>query len=367
VLASEAKELYNPGSVNFTLRQRRSTSWPEVQVISEDRLIERIIISLRPRRGGAPRSTVRLGVGDDGAVIAARGRAQWVVSSDAFLEGVHFQADTHPADSVGYKALARATSDLAAMGATPRFFLLTFALPANRIGRWLDDFLGGLRRAAHHLGMTLVGGDTTMSSTIFISLTVIGDIAPGRAATRSGANPGDRIYVTGTLGAAQLGLLLTKNRSPKPIDRRLGGPLKAHLYPRIRVQLGAWLARHRLVSAMIDVSDGLSTDLGHLCAASGVGARIRAGCIPMVQLRVRQGQALSRLSPLELALNGGDDYELLFTVRPGNVKHLWRAPQSSELTEIGEIVRGRKLTLVGEDGTTRPLVEGGWDPFRSTK
>jgi thiamine-monophosphate kinase len=331
--------------------------------MSEDRLIERIRVALRQK--GVSRSTLRLGVGDDAAVIAARPATEWAVSSDGFLEGVHFLADTHPADSIGYKALARATSDLAAMGARPRFFLLTLALPHDCIGRWLDRFLGGLKRAARHFGMTLIGGDTTKNPSIFISITVIGDIASGRAITRSGARPGDLIYATGTLGAAQLGLLLLKNG--QPIGRRLHSSLlEAHLYPRVRLNWGTWLARHQLASAMIDVSDGLSTDLSRLCAASGVGARIWADRIPCVTIPTGRSKTLARsgLSPLELALNGGEDYELLFTVRPSNLKRLARAPRSAELTQIGQIVRPRQLTLILGDGTEQPLVRGGWDPFR---
>jgi len=366
MLASESEGLYNPGFGKSYLEGRRNTSWPEVQVISEDRLIERIVI-----HGGArslSRSTLRLGVGDDAAILAPRPNAEWVVGCDAFLEGVHFLADTHVADSIGYKALARATSDLAAMGARPRFFLLTLALPINRVGKWLDDFLGGLGRAARHFGMTLIGGDTTRNPTVFISMTVIGDITPGRAVTRSGARPGDLIYVTGVLGAARLGLLVLTNRLRKPIRRLFRGRqslLRPHLYPAIQVQWGAWLARHRLASAMIDVSDGLSTDLSRLCEASGVGARLWADQIPCVKIPHGKAGEVPGLSPLELALNGGEDYELLFTVSPRNLKRLRRARRFSELAQIGEVRGGRQLTLVEKDGRVKPLVAGGWDPFGS--
>ena len=338
--------------------------------MSEDQLIERILALCQRSVTG---STLHLGIGDDAAVVAARPDADWVLSADAFLEGVHFLADTH-ADSIGYKALARATSDLAAMGATPRFFLLTLALPQSRIGRWLDDFLGGLRRAGDNFGMILVGGDTTLSPAIFISLTVVGEIAPGRAVTRSGASPGDLIFVTGTLGSAQLGLWLLKNHLLGPIHRRPNGrfsPLKAHLYPAIQHRLGAWLADHRLVSAMIDVSDGLSTDLDRFCRASGVGARIWADRLPCPRLPSRlrgkplKASARCGFRPLELALHGGDDYELLFTCSRRNVKRLRRALRFAKFTEIGEIVRGRQVTLIEKDGAARRLVPRGWDPFRS--
>jgi thiamine-monophosphate kinase len=322
--------------------------------MAEDRLIQRMILALRNRATSV--STLRLGVGDDAAVVAAHPHSDWVVSSDAFLEGVHFWADTHPAHSVGYKALARATSDLAAMGATPRFYLLTLALPPRRVGRWLDEFLSGLREAAGLFKMTLAGGDTTRNPKVFISMTVIGETAPGRAIRRTGARPGDLIYVTGALGAAELGLRLLKNSSRRAMKTSL--PLKAHLYPKIHLRWGMWLAQNRVTSAMIDVSDGLSTDLGHLCAASAVGARLRADQIPCVPT------PRGKPNPLELALNGGEDYQLLFTVRPNNLKRLRRAPRFAELSEIGRIVAHRQLTLVRADGTEKRLVPRGWDPFR---
>jgi thiamine-monophosphate kinase len=321
----------------------------------EDQLIGRITGALRFR---ASRAKLRCGIGDDAAVVPSSGRADWVLSSDASLEGIHFLADTHPADSVGYKALARATSDLAAMGATPRFFLLTLALPSSRTGKWLDQFLKGLRRAARRFGMTLIGGDTTRSGKIFISITVVGAIAPGRAITRSGARPGDRIYVSGTLGAAQLGLCMIRTCG----SSRGRSRLTAHLYPRIRTELGAWLAREGVASAMIDISDGLSTDLGRLCRASGVGARIRADRIPCVQIPAG-GRRRRLLDPLKLALDGGEDYELLFTVPPRKEKRLKQAPGFADLTQIGEIVRAKEVILV--DKRDKHLVPGGWDPFGS--
>jgi len=221
--------------------------------------------------------------------------------------------------------------------------------------------------------MCLVGGDTTKSRTVFISITVIGEISPGRAVPRSGARPGDIIYVSGVLGRAQLGLLMVKNEPDLALKKGLRGrssPIQAHLYPQIRVALGAWLARRRIASAMMDISDGLSTDLTRLCAASQVGARVWSGKIPTVEIPTRRSGKLIkslnklRIDPLQLALNGGEDYELLFTVPPKNEKRLRRAPEFADLTPIGKVERGRKIVLVGEDGKTKPLVSGGWDPFR---
>lgn len=342
---------------------------------AETKLIQRIARALPSEIGargaGQADGGLRLGIGNDGAVLAPSGRTEWVLSCDAFLQNVHFLVDRHPAASVGFKSLARAASDLAAMGAFPRYYLLTLALPLDRTGVWLDDFLRGMAKASRQLGMSLIGGDTKRHDSIAISVTVLGEIAPGLAVTRSGARPGDVIYVSGTLGAAQLGLLIVKNDRSVTRQRGLTGlssPLRAHLYPQIRVGLGAWLARNRMASAMMDISDGLSTDLPRLCAASGVGAHVWAERIPCVQIPTPwRGKVLPprQLDSLRLALNGGEDYELLFTVAPKNEKRLRRAPGFRDLTPIGHIERGREVMLVGKDGKAKPLISGGWDPFRT--
>ncbi|HEV3483588.1 MAG TPA: thiamine-phosphate kinase [Candidatus Acidoferrales bacterium] len=331
----------------------------------EDQLIERIRRAIPSRNRG----TLRLGIGDDAALISPRKGFEWVLSCDAFLESVHFLVNSHPADSIGFKALARATSDLAAMGAHPRIFLLTLALPNARTGKWLDEFLGGMGRAARKLGITIAGGDLTSSSKISISVTVLGEVSRGLAIKRFGARPGDILFVSGRLGGAKLGLELIKSgalttaSSKQKTYRKL---LRPHLYPQIRVGLGAWLAARRIASAMIDISDGLSTDLARLCAASGVGARIWAERVPCVKVPSRSASKLLpalKLDPLQMALHGGDDYELLFSVPHRNVQRLRRAPGFSEIASIGEIERGGQIKLVDKDGRSKRLRPGGWDPF----
>ena len=268
-----------------------------------------------------------------------------------------------PPESAGYKSLARATSDLAAMGAIPRLFLMTLALPARNTGTWLNAFLRGLATAAREFDMRLAGGDTTKSATISIAVTVIGEIPAGRAVARAGARVGDLIYVSGTLGRAQLGLeIMLAGFGRQKKFRSLVG---THLYPRIPLQLGAWLANHRMASAMMDISDGLSTDLSRMCDASGVGARIRSGRVPCVSLLPGLPRALrTRLNPLEMALHGGDDYVLLFTVPRRKEKRLQSAPGFRDLTAIGEITRARKTVLTHRDGSSTLLASCGWDPFR---
>jgi thiamine-monophosphate kinase len=342
----------------------------------ESKLVERVGRAFRSDFGYARNAALRLGIGDDAAIMSSGRDKDWVLSCDAFLEGVHFLSKTHPADSVGYKSLIRATSDLAAMGATPRYFLLTLAIPASRTGAWLDEFLNGMARAARSLKIVLAGGDTTKGSVVSISITVVGELGRGLAVARSGARPGDIIYVSGTLGRAQLGLELLLHRKitasglrggrARHSDRALQRLLQPHLYPKIQLALGTWLAKRRMASAMMDISDGLSTDLGRLCAASGVGAQIFPDLVPRVAVPAKFSKLAGglKLDPLKMALHGGEDYELLFTVSPRNVKNLRAAPGYSQLKAIGEVTSGKSLVLIDKDGTKQRLEPRGWDPFR---
>jgi thiamine-monophosphate kinase len=336
-------------------------------VLSEDQLIERIARAIPSIRGASAGAGLRIGIGHDAALGAPRPGCEWALHADPFLDGVHFHAATYPSDSVGYKSLARATSDLAAVGAAPRFFLLTLSLPPRRTGRWLEGFLRGMAQASRLHGIRLAGGDTSRTDKISISITVVGEIRRGLAMTRSGARPGDAIYVSGRLGRAALGLELMNRlgRGSKP-GAELSRLLKPHLYPKIRVELGAWLAENRIPSAMMDLSDGLSTDLNRLCKASRVGARLDAAEVPCVAVPDAASRALRgrKLDPLRLALDGGEDYELLFTVPPQNLRRLQDAPGSSELAVIGQVERGKGITVVGTGGREWQLKPGGWDPFK---
>lgn len=325
----------------------------------ENMLIKRLTRMVPSIRQGHGQLAVPLGIGDDAAVLRPSGKTDWVLSCDSFLEGVHFIDGVHPPESVGYKSLARAVSDLAAMGAQPRYFLLALALPSAKTRGWLDQFARGMARAARELRIRLVGGDISKTQRVTIGITVLGEIARGNALTRAGARAGDLLYVSGKLGAAQLGLeIVLRGLSRR---RSLKKYLQPHLYPRIPLELGESLAHHKIPSAMMDISDGLSTDLARLCAASGVGARLCAAQIPTVRvpaLLERKG-----LTPLELALHGGDDYGLLFTVPPKSLSRLRRIPSAIPVTCIGEMTRERKVVLVRADGRVSPLISKGWNPF----
>jgi thiamine-monophosphate kinase len=327
----------------------------------EQSLIDRIrrAIPSRSRSTYFASSSLQLGIGDDAAIISFLCGRDSVVTCDAFFENVHFLLDAHSPDSVGYKSLARATSDIAAMGATPRFFLLTLALPARRTGKWLNGFLAGMSRAAREFGLLLAGGDTSKHPTVAISITVFGEAARGRALTRSGARPGDLIYVSGALGAAQLGLRLVRCGLHR--HKRWRPLLQRHCYPAIRIALGRFLSARQLASAMIDISDGLSTDLTRLCTSSRAGARLWLDRIPAVAvpplLRARGFDALA------FALHGGDDYELLFTVPRRLAKKIPARHLGVRLTPIGEITKERKVFLVDKGGRAVPLGPLGWDHF----
>jgi thiamine-monophosphate kinase len=324
---------------------------------SEANLIRRLRASAAPPRPGGG---IALGIGDDAALFVPRRGHESIFTCDWFLEGTHFLEDQHPADAVGWKCLARAVSDIAAMGGEPRLFLLSLALLETHTGRWLDAFLTGLRRAARKFKCPLAGGDTTRRRSISIHVTVVGEVRRGWAVLRSGARPGDILYVSGRLGEAEWGLreLRGKSRMDKNAAAR-----KKHLYPEPRLALGRWLSISRMAAAMMDLSDGLSTDLPRLCAASGVGSRIEARKIPAVAVGPRHRIDPSDLA-LDLALDGGDDYELLFAVRPDKAHRVPRVFQGIPLTAIGQITRERSLTLVRRDGGEQPLRARGWDPFR---
>jgi thiamine-monophosphate kinase len=317
----------------------------------ENEVVREIERAFAGQRSGS----LRVAMGDDAALWRARRGQEAILTCDWFLEGTHFLRDKHPPDAVGWKSLARAASDTAAMGGIPKCFLLSLALPANCTGDWLRGFLRGLRRASRTLGCQLAGGDTTRRNEILINTTVIGEVAAGRAVLRYGARTGDILYVSGTLGEAELGLRELRRQRARG-DASADVFIRKHLYPEPRIALGQWLGKNRLATAMMDLSDGLSSDLPRLCSESRTGARITAASLPCVAPSAAN-------DAVELALNGGDDYELLFAVRPKNARKIGTTFRGLTLTRIGEITREKKV-LVEQDERWRPLIAGGWDPFR---
>lgn len=326
----------------------------------ESMILTRIQEGSRSASDKSRNASLRLGIGDDTALWQPRAGYETILTCDWFLEGSHFLAGRHPPESVGWKCLARAVSDIAAMGGEPRCFLLSLALPPAKTGDWLRKFMKGLGRASRMLCCPIAGGDTTRRTDVLISVTVVGECRRGRAILRSGAQPGDAIFVTGCLGEAQRGLqLLQKSRKPPDLhDSRL----RKHLYPEPQLAVGAWLARRQFATAMMDLSDGLSSDLPRLCRASGTGARVEEAKLLRVATRERTFKI--EFDATQLALHGGDDYELLFTVANRNIPRIPARIGNMPVTRIGEITSGKRILLVRKNGSVEELKNCGWDPFR---
>jgi thiamine-monophosphate kinase len=312
--------------------------------LKEKLLIDRIRRSAAAGSRGAGR-----GIGDDCAVLSLPRGHQALITTDFSLEDVHFRRDWHPPDSVGHRCLARGLSDIAAMGGVPRAAFLSLALPPDLPQKWLDQFVGGLLKLAKRHSVPLAGGDTAQSPAgILADIVVLGSVPAGKAVLRSGAKPGDLLYVTGTLGSSTAALN----------QLREGGKLRPkshlkHFYPEPRIAVGQFLREKKLASAMIDISDGLSTDLGHICDESKTGALVYVDALP-----IADGLGDRRM---QQALHGGEEYELLFAAKPGRLirKEVGGVP----ITCIGKIAGGRQVKLVTPDGRMHVLEPGGWQHF----
>jgi thiamine-monophosphate kinase len=326
-----------------------------------------LVEAIRRRAARGRAGAVRLGIGDDCAVLRPKAGHEICVTTDFSLEGVHFRRDWHSPASAGHRCLARGLSDLAAMAAEPMAVFLSLALPAQTPQRWVDGFLEGLLALADRHGVRLAGGDTAQSPDgIAADIVAVGQVPRGAARLRVGARPGDGIYVTGALGGAAAELLaLARNPGKfRRLTKPTSGLLKAghpHLFPEPRLGVGRRL--RGLASAMIDVSDGLSTDLTHLCEASGVAAEIDRAALPIHPLAIEAERRGLAGSALDLALHGGEDYELLFAARPGA-----RIPAEIvgvPVQRIGVLRRGKEPKIhLKKAGGERQVVESkGWQHF----
>ncbi len=343
-------------------------------------MAERALIAAVRRAAGPGGGPVRLGIGDDCAILRPRSGHEIVVTTDLFLEQVHFRRDWHTPEVAGHRCLARGLSDLAAMGAAPIAAFLSMALPPELAGDWVKRFLAGLLRLARAHGVPLAGGDTApapgrppgrrspnaqhVGQALFAAdIVLVGSVPRGKALLRSAAHPGDAVYVTGSLGgaAAELALLAA---APEKFARRVrasaGHP---HLFPQPRLAVGAWLSRRsgRRLGAAIDLSDGLSTDLTHLCEESGVTAELDAAVIPLHPLAARAPRAL------ELALHGGEDYELLFTAPPNRrIPGVIKGVPVHRIGTIRPPAGGRpRVALIDAQGKRTALRSAGWEHLRT--
>jgi len=301
------------------------------------------------------------GIGDDCAVLRLPPGRESLVTTDFSLEGIHFRRDWHPPESVGHRCLARGLSDIAAMGGDAVAAFLSLALPRNLPQAWVERFLSGLLGLAGKFGVALAGGDTAESPNgLLADIVVVGTVAKGKAILRSGARPGDRIYVSGELGGSAAALQQMRLQQVTKKHKRKVNPAEypRHFFPEPRVELGRMLRKRGLASAMIDTSDGLSTDLAHICEESGVGAEVEEEAIP----RARVGRPPHEVD-LELALHGGEDYELLFTA-PRN-RTIPSRIAGVPITQIGQITRIRKIFLRNRRGVAHKLEPRGWEHFRA--
>ncbi len=297
-----------------------------------------------------------LGIGDDAALISAPPGHEVILTTDMSIEGVHFTPTLHPATAVGHRALARSLSDIAAMGGTPRYALISLALSQCTKRAWLEGFFNGLFALARRFSVVVIGGDTAVVTGPVASDVVVAGVVPrGRALRRSGAKPGDRIFVSGRLGMAALGLrlLTSRSRARNSVER---AAFRAHLFPQPQCALGRLLSERRLATAMMDLSDGLSIDLRRLCDASGVGANLFADQIPSPLVPNAE-------DALCLALHGGEDYQLLFTASRAKAAKIPRKFGKISLRCIGEIRALRSIDLFSQDGRTVPLEIHGYDHF----
>ena len=321
-----------------------------------------------------------LGIGDDAAVLAPEGEGELLATTDMLLEGVHFQRRWGRPHDLGRKALAVNVSDIAAMGGHPRHALLGLAIPADGPSlEELEALLAGLEEEAERYGITLVGGDTCSSqSGLVLVVTLLGGLATGRALRRSGARPGDALWVTGWLGASAAGLLALERGLrpaaawpadvPRPAwlgvreEAAIQAAIQSHLTPVPRLRAGQALVG--CATAMIDVSDGVASDAGHLASESRVTVRILAAQVPIHAGALAMARLTSR-EPLDLALRGGEDYELLFTAAADPRPILAAAAPDLPVTRIGEVSTGPGVpSLLYSDGREETLA-GGFNHFRS--
>ena len=324
-------------------------------------LLERI----RGRATRPARGELRLGIGDDCAILRPKPGEELAVTTDLSIDGRHFRLDWHPPEAVGHRTLARGLSDLASMGARPVAAFVSLGLPRNltvarsRQSAWVDRFFEGFLALADAHRTPLAGGDLAESPIAVADIILVGAVPLGRSFLRSGARPGDLLFVTGHLGGAAAGLtrleklMAGENGPVRQFPRSLQPLLAPHLFPQPRIAQGLYLQRRRLANAAIDLSDGLSSDLAHLCAESGLAAEVDAAALP-----IHPGATLDQ------ALNGGEDYELLFTAPPA--AKMPRSLSGVPVTCIGRMIRARsgrgQVTLMTTEGPT-PLEARGWQHF----
>jgi thiamine-monophosphate kinase len=317
-------------------------------------------------------SSLVSGIGDDAAIVRSHPGKETLITTDLLIENIDFRRATTPPSLLGHKALAVSLSDIAAMGGRPRWSLVSVGVPEDVWrSEFVDKLYEGLLALARRYDVRLIGGDTSRTTApIVIDSIVIGECTTDFAVKRAGAKPGDQIFVTGSLGAAAAGFRLIERGAHLADQDRVSNDthildqvLLRHLQPEPRIGWGMVLGQERLASAMIDISDGLSSDLNHLCSESSVGAFIDSALIP-IDANVIELCGRRALDPLQLALHGGEDFELLFAVSPSKVAKLPRRVDGVSITRIGEITQSADGIKISEGSRVWDLKPGGWEHFR---
>lgn len=302
------------------------------------------------------------GIGDDVAVIEMRDKVL-LVTTDILIEGIHFKRSWIDPYRLGKKALIVNLSDIAAMGGIPKYFLISLGLPKNLPLPFISSFYRGLKEGTKRFQVDLIGGDTSLSQKIVINICLLGEGGEGDLLFRKGAKVGNDLFVSGTLGDAALGLKILQKEG---LMGRPKGLIEKHLSPCPRIELGQAIARHRLATAMIDVSDGLLIDTTHLLKESGVGARIWEDRIPLSRPYRKWINSYSE-DPYQIALTGGEDYELLFTASPEARKKISTLTLSSKIpiTWIGEILPQKEgFHIIRRDGKEYSPGRLGFEHFK---
>ena len=328
---------------------------------------------IQRRVSSLPRS-IPIGIGDDAAVLRATSGRDLIITKDLLVEGIDFHLGYGLSlFQIGKKALAVNLSDIASMGALPRAFLVGIAVPGSLTTRAMDQIYSGMLSLARKHRVSLIGGDLSASQKgLFISVTVLGETVSGCAVTRAGARIGDRIYVTGTLGDSRAGLEILEQKGSRKRSKGSGPEsrlIRRHCSPSPRIEMGQGLVRKKWATSMIDLSDGLASDLRHLCRASRVGANLEVARLPLSSALRAYAHRTGR-SASEYALRGGEDFELLFTVRKDRIAAFAVAVKRNKwpVTSIGRIVSAvDRITLTGVNGEESTLKLRGYEHFSKKK
>jgi thiamine-monophosphate kinase len=318
-------------------------------------LTEKGLIAAIKEEFSLEKTDVFLGIGDDAAVVKI-GHKNAIITKDLLVEGTHFLHRSHPPYFLGRKSINVNLSDIAAMGGAPAYVLLGLGIPSKLEIKWVEQFFSGVKSVVEKEKIVLVGGDVVRAQKITISVTAVGH--GEKVIKRSGAKPGHILYVSGTLGDAAQGLRMLKNGIRIGSGRKNDLFLKAFLDPAPQLALGRMLSRSDLASAMIDISDGLSVDTGHLCQESLCGAEIFVNKIPV------SSQLYSvRKNAHTIALHGGEDYQLLFTIPPEKESQISKVKKKFQLTPIGRMIKERNIFVIDKRNRRKDLSVKGFQHF----